>query len=40
MNYFQLNSAGTKWEKCVFNPFKRTVNLYDDNFVLKGIGLY
>ena len=43
MKYKKLNSAGTKWIECEFNPAKKRIQLY--NFVNgkmlpDGIGLY
>lgn len=44
MKYYKIHTAGPfglqKWVRCKFDPTKRQVKLYNDDFTIKGIGLY
>ncbi len=38
MKYYKI--LNNKWIETEFNPDKRQINLYNDNFTFYGIGLY
>lgn len=44
MKYYKIHTAGPfglqKWVRCKFDPTKRQVKLYNEDFTIKGIGLY
>lgn len=42
MKYYKLENRGfaQRWVECQFNPEKRQITLYNDDFIIMGIGLY
>lgn len=43
MKYYRILNkpfAAQKWVRCKFDPTKKQVKLYNDDFSIKGIGLY